>query len=148
MGRWPMAQPPGRATRAYPVRASSGPITRTEARMRLSRSVAEGDLGSSAQRVRVSPSRRVDTPQSSNMASRVCTSVRSGTCSRISGSRLRRLAHISGSTAFLAEWMFTSPDSCSQCRMRYVAIISSPFGQIVWHAGTISYMMAECASRA
>ena len=33
-----MAQPPGSPTRAYPVLASSGPMTSTEARMRLSRS--------------------------------------------------------------------------------------------------------------
>ncbi len=38
MGRTPMAQPPGRATRATPARATSGPRTRTEARMVETRS--------------------------------------------------------------------------------------------------------------
>ena len=33
MGRAPMAQPPGIDTRARPVRATSGPNTRLEARM-------------------------------------------------------------------------------------------------------------------
>ena len=103
MGRWPMAHPPGRVTRAYPVLASSGPITSTLARIRLSRSGTVGDLGSSAQSVSVSPSFRMETPQSERISSSVCTSVKSGTRSRISGSRVRRHAHISGSTAFFAE---------------------------------------------
>jgi class 3 adenylate cyclase len=33
MGRIPMAQPPGRATRATPCRATRGPSTSTDARM-------------------------------------------------------------------------------------------------------------------
>ena len=33
MGRTPMAQPPGKATRARPERARSGPSTSTDARI-------------------------------------------------------------------------------------------------------------------
>ena len=38
IGRLPIAQPPGKEIRTCPSRASNGPITRIEARIRLTRS--------------------------------------------------------------------------------------------------------------
>src|ERR1035438_8682380 len=43
MGRAPMAHPPGKETRARPVRATSGPSTRLEARMVFTNSYGASD---------------------------------------------------------------------------------------------------------
>lgn len=93
-------------------------MTSTEARMRLSKSSSTGETGSGVNRVSASPSRQICAPQSCKMAQRVSTSVRWGTPSIRSGSRVKSPAHNMGSTAFFAVCISSSPRSRSAWRIR------------------------------
>src|SRR5688572_11960660 len=111
-GRKPMAQPPGRETRARPQRASSGPRTSTEARMVFTRSY--GAVGSEilvALRCTALAERSTSTPIRASSRAMVETSMSRGTLESASGSSVSSAAHMIGSAAFFAPEMATSPSS-------------------------------------
>src|SRR5690606_29663062 len=123
-GRCPIAQPPGRLTRASPKRATSGPRTRMEARMVLTRSYGASrqvisDASSSTWSL--SPLRYF-TPSLSKRRSVVPISRRRGTFSNVNFSAVSRLAHKMGRAAFLAPDMATSPCKGRPPRMRSLSI--------------------------
>src|SRR5215469_1187929 len=110
-GRAPMAHPPGSDTSACPWRASSGPSTRMEARMVLTRSygakhsrtvVPSTSMRMRSSMVTVAPMR----PSSSTV---VVTSFRCGTLATTTGSSASSAPARIGSVAFLAPEMRTSP---------------------------------------
>src|SRR5437764_1466543 len=112
-GRKPMAQPPGSDTLALPQRASSGPRTRTEARIVFTSSY--GAVGSEMLRAcrTTCPSlpRSTSTPMRASSFAMVETSIRRGTRRSASGCEVSSAAHMIGSAAFFAPEMRTSPCS-------------------------------------
>ncbi|CFN70142.1 Uncharacterised protein [Bordetella pertussis] len=128
-GRWPIAQPPGRLTRAWPKRASSGPSTRIEARMVLTSSYGASRLSTwSACRVTVpSPARSARTPMRPSRRSVVEVSFSCGTLPSTSGSAVSRLAHRMGRAAFLAPETVTSPRRGEPPVMRSLSISFLPW---------------------
>jgi hypothetical protein len=110
-GRAPIAQPPGSETRASPCRATSGPSTRIDARMVLTRSY--GATG--ADRPRASTSTRIrsptvtPTPMLPSSPIMVVTSCRWGTLPIVTGASARSPAARIGSAAFFAPDARISP---------------------------------------
>ena len=129
MGRRPpMAQPPGSATRATPVRARSGPSTTTDARMVDTSSYGASWLATRFTWSRVAPpgSTDVSAPSFSRSLRMVTTSAKAGTFSSITGWAVSRLAAMAGRAAFLAALTWTSPRSGVPPSMTRRAGISSP----------------------
>ncbi len=117
-GREPIAQPPGSETSAAPWRASSGPSTRIEARMVLTSSygatcwsTVRGSTTRLLPRESVPWSNSTPAPSSPSSLIVVTTSCRCGTLRISTGASASRVAHRTGSTAFLAPEMATSPRS-------------------------------------
>src|SRR3954468_6918660 len=107
--RRPMTSPPGGGIRAEPKRASSGPATRKEARMRSASAGSTSVVGMSAavSATLLSSSRSTATPRSASSVSMASVSRMRGTLAISTRSSVRRLAASSGSAAFLfpAAWM-------------------------------------------
>src|SRR5258705_3353110 len=110
-GLRPIAQPPGSDTRASPVRASSGPSARIDARI-----VFTSSYGASGQSIRrassvTAPGVRVSsvTPICASSLSIVSTSLSRGTLVSVRGSDDSSAAHRIGNAAFLAPDTTTSP---------------------------------------
>ncbi|MCY1199244.1 hypothetical protein D9M72_106440 [compost metagenome] len=129
-GRWPMVQPPGRLTRASPKRATSGPSTRIEARMVLTRSYGASRLSTLSAWSVTMPSapRSARTPMRASRRSMVAVSFRCGTLDRASVSAVSRLAHRIGRAEFLAPEMEISPCSGEPPVMRSLSITVLPAG--------------------
>jgi hypothetical protein len=129
MGRTPMAQPPGSATRAEPCRATSGPSTRTDARIVDTSSY--GATSSVTRGTRTSarrPSLATLAPCVCNSFSIVRTSLSSGMFVSVTGSAVSRDAASAGSAAFFAALTATEP--CSgmppSIRSRAGIVVVSP----------------------
>src|SRR4051795_8976490 len=107
--RRPITSPPGGGISAEPKRASSGPATRNEARMRSASAGSTSVEGMSAacSATVLSSSHSTDTPRSASSASIASVSRMRGTLAISTRSSVRRLAASSGSAAFLfpAAWM-------------------------------------------
>ena len=90
--RWPL-----------PQRASRGPASRIEARIRLQSSSSSSCSGIAAARIRTRPSAgaSTSTPRSATSSSIVSTSMIAGTFVSVTGSSVRRHAATIGSAAFL-----------------------------------------------
>src|SRR5215210_1938211 len=111
--RRPITSPPGGGSSASPNRASNGPATRKEARMRSARSGSTSVLRTSpASSTTVLPSRRsIFTPRSSRSTSSASVSRIRGTLWSVTGSSVSRQAARSGRAAFLFPAGTTVPDS-------------------------------------
>ena len=114
-GRAPIAQPPGRETRAWPVRATSGPSVRIEARMVFTSSYgASAPLTCSAWMIiAVGGIAGVSTmaPMCASSLPMVMMSRTRGILSSSTRSLVRSAAAIAGSAAFFAPLMRTEPSS-------------------------------------
>ena len=107
MGRPPMAQPPGMATRAIPARATSGPRTRELARMVFTISYLATGSESERQRMDVvcsaaSPPKATSAPIDANSRRSVAMSRTWGMFSSVTSSSVRIAAAMQGSAEFLA----------------------------------------------
>src|SRR5262245_57552359 len=102
-GRAPIAQPPGNDTRARPVRASSGPSTRTDARIVLTSSYGASGWVSFAARSSIEPLLlETSTPICASSFDMVRTSMSRGRLVSLSGPSVSSAAHRIGSAAFFA----------------------------------------------
>ena len=110
--RRPMTSPPGGGITAEPKRASSGPATRKEARMRSARSGSTSVPSTSAacSATVLSASHSTDTPRSASSASIASVSRMRGTLAISTRSSVRRLAASSGRAAFLFPAATMVPD--------------------------------------
>src|SRR5919109_323770 len=111
--RRPITSPPGGGSSASPKRASSGPATRNDARIRSASSESTAVLETaSALSATVLPSRRsIFTPRSASSASSASVSRIRGTLWRTTWSSVSRQAASSGKAAFLLPAGTTVPDS-------------------------------------
>src|SRR3954462_7606989 len=111
--RRPITSPPGGGISAEPKRASSGPATRNEARMRSASagSTSVEPMSAAVRATVLSSSRSTVTPRSASSVSIASVSRMRGTLAISTRSSVRRLAGTIGSAAFLfpAAWMV--PDS-------------------------------------
>src|SRR5678815_3000595 len=130
-GRCPMAQPPGSDTRAWPVRASSGPSTSTEARMVFTISYGASGLSSFAARSStVSSLLETCTPICDSSFAMVRTSIRRGTFASLSVRSVSSAAHRIGRAAFFAPETRISPS-----RVRPPVIFSLSTGLLPFLGG-------------
>src|ERR1700712_2636963 len=129
-GREPMAQPPGSDTVASPKRASSGPSTMMLARIVLTSSYGgSGELSplasitaASSRPPSVSAPQFTATPMLRISFSAVATSCSFGTLCSVTGPGTSSVAHSSGSAAFLAPEIVTSPWRRRPPRIRSLSI--------------------------
>src|SRR4051794_39068930 len=107
--RRPITSPPGGGISAEPKRASSGPATRNEARMRSASagSTSVEPMSAAVRATVLSSGRSTVTPRSASSVSMASVSRMRGTLAISTRSSVRRLAASSGSAAFLfpAAWM-------------------------------------------
>ena len=101
--RRPMTSPPGGGTIALPSRASSGPASRNEARIRRQSSSSRSDLWTPTGSIRISfsPSHSASAPMSTSSSTIVCTSRIRGTFVSCTGSDASTVAARIGSAPFL-----------------------------------------------
>src|SRR4051794_8715297 len=112
MGRGPKSSPPGNATRAWPKRASSGPRTTIDARIRSTSSYgATGSTSAGRTTVRASPSWSTVRPIERSRSAMAATSSSAGTLRSTKVPSARTVAAISLSTEFLAPLTRTRPSS-------------------------------------
>src|SRR6201996_2073770 len=138
-GREPIAQPPGSDTVASPKRASSGPSTMMLARIVLTRSYgASGVLSplastttSSTRPPSVSAPQLTSTPMLRISLSTVATSCSRGTLCSVTGPGTSSAAHSSGSAAFLAPEIVTSPWRRRPPRIRSLSMVGVRLGKRV-----------------
>ena len=134
MGRAPMAQPPGSETRARPSRASSGPSTRTDARIVLTSSYGASGRGSSeASTSSVCPpfsgSRATFAPMCESSRPMVRMSARSGTSRKTLRPGASSAAAICGRVAFFDPLTSTSPFSGTPPSISIASIRKAPSAQ-------------------
>ena len=108
-----MVSPPGGGIFTSPVRASSGPATRNEARIRLasSSSTSVSEMLSACSRTSLSAVHETSTPSRSSKPSIDSTSRIRGTLRTTSSSSVSRHAARIGSAAFLLPAGTISPES-------------------------------------
>src|SRR4051794_15314641 len=111
--RRPMTSPPGGGISADPKRASSGPATRKDARMRSARPgwTSVPSMPSACRETVLSSSRSTFTPRSASSASIASVSRMRGTLPITTGSSVSRLAASNGRAAFLLPAGTMVPDS-------------------------------------
>src|SRR3954454_19319076 len=120
-----MTSPPGGGSTARPKRASSGPATRNEARMR---SVFESGISTSGSTfaafsaTTLSSRHSTSTPRCSRRPSIASTSLMRGMLRRMTSSSVRRQAASTGSAAFLLPAGMTVPDRGYPPSMRNFSI--------------------------
>src|SRR5579885_2424530 len=126
-GRAPIAHPPGVETRARPARASSGPSTRNEARMVLTRSYGASCAAIEPARnsTSCSPLQRDCTPRRPSNSIEVRTSRSRGTLRITTGSSVSSAAIRHGSAAFLLPESSTAPRSGAPPRMIILSMLKS-----------------------
>ena len=108
-----MKSPPGGGIRASPKRASSGPASRNEARIRAASpsSTSASATASAWRRISFSPLQSTLTPSRSSSATWVSVSLIRGTLESTTSSSVSRQAAIIGSAAFLFPAATISPES-------------------------------------
>ena len=127
IGRDPIAQPPGRETRARPQRAASGPSTRLDARMVLTSSY--GATGSRLPLARMEYELGRGSTSAPTLASRLAIvrmSTTFGMRPKITGPSVSRLAAKAGSAAFLAPLISMRPLSGRPPAIRIACMNSHP----------------------
>ena len=130
-----MAHPPGSETRALPSLATSGPSTRTEARMVFTRLYgASASTSSVESRISRSPLRSLLTPICSSRRMKVRVSLRSGTLWSLCLPGASSVAAIRGRAAFFAPLIRTSPCSGRPPSIISFSIFTSCCIRHFWHA--------------